>query len=60
MTNIKDLKFTIEPEETSEIELFVNSDNKEKEKNLVTNKLGFYQRRELLFTILTFLMIAKL
>jgi len=50
MTNIKDLKFTIEPEETSEIELFVNSDNKEKEKKIwLQINWGFYQRRE--FTI---------
>ena len=32
MTNINELKFTIEPEETIEMEQFVNSDNKEKEK----------------------------
>ena len=30
MTDINDLKFTIEPEETIEMEHFVNSDNKEK------------------------------
>tara|TARA_B100000963_G_C22530266_1_gene627279 strand:- start:40 stop:630 length:591 start_codon:yes stop_codon:yes gene_type:complete len=50
MTDINDLKFTIEPEETSEIELFVNSDNKEKEKKIwLQINWGFYRRRE--FTI---------
>ena len=50
MIDINDLKFTIEPEETSEIELFVNSDNKEKEKKIwLQINWGFYRRRE--FTI---------
>ena len=40
MKDINDLKFTIEPEETIEIEQFVNSDNKEKEKNLDRCNLG--------------------
>ena len=40
MTNIKDLKFTIEPEETSEIELFANSDNKEIRTNTEENTLN--------------------
>ena len=43
------LNFTIEPDETIEMEQFVNSDNKEKEKNLDTSK-RFYRRRK--FTIL--------
>ena len=34
MTDINDLKFTIEPDETIEMEQFVNSDNKEKEKKI--------------------------
>ena len=50
MTDINDLKFTIEPEETIEIEQFVNSDNKEKEKKIwIQVNWGFYRRRE--FTI---------
>ena len=50
MTNINDLKFTIEPEETIEMEQFVNSDNKEKEKKIwIQVNWGFYRRRE--FTI---------
>ena len=50
MTGINDLKFTIEPEETIEIEQFVNSDNKEKEKKIwIQVNWGFYRRRE--FTI---------
>ena len=50
MTNINSLKFTIEPEETIEIEQFVNSDNKEKEKKIwIQVNWGFYRRRE--FTI---------
>lgn len=34
MANINDFKFTIEPEETIGMEHFVNSDNKEKEKEI--------------------------
>jgi len=50
MTDINDLKFTIEPEETIEIEQFVNSDNKEKEKKIwIDVTWGFYRRRK--FTI---------
>ena len=50
MTDINDLKFTIEPEEDIEIEQFVNSDNKEKEKKIwLQVNWGFYRRRE--FTI---------
>jgi len=50
MTDINDLKFTIEPEETFEIEQFVNNDNKEKEKKIwIQVNWGFYRRRE--FTI---------
>ena len=50
MTNINDLKFTIEPDETIEMEQFVNSDNKEKEKKIwIQVNWGFYRRRE--FTI---------
>ena len=50
MTNIKDLKFTIEPEETIEMEHFVNSDDKEKEKKIwIEVNWRFYRRRE--FTI---------
>ena len=50
MTDINDLKFTIEPEETIEIEQFVNNDNKEKEKKIwIQVNWGFYRRRE--FTI---------
>ena len=40
MTDINDLKFTIEPDETIEMERFVNNDDKEKEKkNLDRSKL---------------------
>ena len=47
---MNDLKFTIEPEETIEMEHFVNSDNKEKEKKIwIQVNWGFYRRRE--FTI---------
>ena len=50
MTDINDLKFTIEPDETIEMEQFVNSDNKEKEKKIwIQVNWGFYRRRE--FTI---------
>ena len=50
MANINDFKFTIEPEETIEIEQFINSDNKEKEKKIwIQVNWGFYRRRE--FTI---------
>ena len=47
MTDINDLKFTIEPEETIEIEQFVNNDNKEKEKNLDTSKLGILSKKRI-------------
>ena len=50
MTDVNDLKFTIEPEETIEMEQFVNSDNKEKEKKIwIEVNWRFYRRRE--FTI---------
>ena len=50
MANTNDFKFTIEPEETIEMEQFVNSDNKEKEKKIwIQVNWGFYRRRE--FTI---------
>ena len=50
MTDINALKFTIEPEEDIEIEQFINSDNKEKEKKIwIQVNWGFYRRRE--FTI---------
>ena len=53
MTDINDLKFTIEPEETIEMEHFVNSDNKEKEKKIwIQVNWGFYRRRK--FTIYDF------
>ena len=35
MANINDFKFTIEPDETIEMERFVNNDDKEKEKNVL-------------------------
>ena len=50
MSDINHFKFTIEPEETIEMEHFVNSDNKEKEKKIwIQVNWGFYRRRE--FTI---------
>jgi len=50
MANINDFKFTIEPEETIEMEHFVNRENKEKEKKIwIQVNWGFYRRRE--FTI---------
>ena len=50
MTDVNDLKFTIEPEETIEMEQFVNSDNKEKEKKIwIEVNWRFYRRKK--FTI---------
>ena len=59
MTNINDLKFTIELDETIEMEQFVNSDNKEKEKNLDTRNYQFIEEENSLFTISMFLMIVR-
>ena len=50
MTDINDLKFTIEPEETIEIEQFVNNDYKEKKKkNLDTSKLGILSKKRIYY-----------
>ena len=53
MTDINDLKFTIEPDETIEMELFVNNDDKEKEKKIwIEVNWRFYRRKK--FTIKDF------
>ena len=50
MTDINELKFTIEPDETIEMERFVNNDDKEKEKKIwIEVNWRFYRRKK--FTI---------
>ena len=48
MSDINDLKFTIEPDETIEMERFVNNDDKEKEKKIwIEVNWRFYRRKKI-------------